>query len=68
MIVDSIVSHDILYFMDYFSSYNQILINPVDQHKTTFTTSLENICWKVIPFGLKNIGATYQCAMVTMFH
>lgn len=38
MIVDSIAGHDMLSFMDGFSSYNQILINLVDQHKITFTT------------------------------
>ena len=68
MIVDRIVGHDMLSFMDGFSSYNQILINPNDHHKTSFTTPWDNFCWKVMPFGLKNIGATYQRAMVTMFH
>lgn len=53
MIVDSIAGHDILSFMDGFSSSNQILINPFDQRKTTFTTPWDNFCWKVMPFGLK---------------
>lgn len=68
MIIDSITSHDILSFMDGFSSYNQILINHVGQHKTTFTTYWGNFCQKVMPFGLKNAGAIYQRAMITMFH
>ena len=68
MIVDSITRHDMLSFMDGFFSYNQILINPNDHHKIAFTTPWGNFCWNVIPLGIKNAGATYQRAMVTMFH
>lgn len=68
MIVDSITGHDMLSFMDGFSGYNQILINPIDQHKITFISPWANFYYKVMPFGLKNIGATYQVAMVTIFH
>ena len=68
MIVDSIASHNMLSFMDGSFGYNQILINLVDQHKTTFTTPWGNFCWKVMPFGLTNAGATYQRAVVSMFH
>ena len=46
--------------MDAFSSYNQILIHPYDQEKTTFITEKGIFCYKVMPFGLKNAGATYQ--------
>jgi len=67
MIMDSIVGHDKLSVMYGFLGYNQILINPVDQHKIIFTIPWGNFCWKVMPFGLKNVGATYQHAMVTMF-
>ena len=44
MIVDSITGHDTLSFMDGFLGYNQILINPSDQHKIAFTTSWRNFC------------------------
>ena len=36
--------------------------------KTSFITPWETIFYKVIPFGLKNAGETYQRAMVTLFH
>ncbi|KAH9291351.1 hypothetical protein KI387_043459, partial [Taxus chinensis] len=54
--------------MDGFSGYNQILITPEDQHKTSFITPWGNFCYRVMPFGLKNAGATYQRAMTYIFH
>ena len=53
--------------MDAFSGYNQIKMKEVDQEKTSFVTSQELFCYKVMPFGLKNAGATYQRLMNKMF-
>ncbi|RDX91799.1 hypothetical protein CR513_26156, partial [Mucuna pruriens] len=39
-----------------------------DREKTTFITFWGTFCYKVMSFGLKNAGATYQRAMVTLFH
>ena len=39
-----------------------------DMEKTTFLTMWGTFYYKVMPFGLKNVGATYQRAMVTLFH
>ena len=53
--------------MDAFSGYNQIKLNEVDQEKTSFVTSQGLFYYKVMPFGLKNTGATYQRLMNRMF-
>jgi len=55
-------------FMDGFSGYNQIKMAPEDMEKTTFITLWGTFCYKVMSFGLKNTGATYQWAMVALFH
>ncbi|PKI48377.1 hypothetical protein CRG98_031230 [Punica granatum] len=39
-----------------------------DKTKTTFVTMWGTFYYYVMPFGLKNVGATYQMAMVTLFH
>ncbi|PKI49205.1 hypothetical protein CRG98_030394 [Punica granatum] len=54
--------------MDGFSRYNQIRMAEKDKLKTTFTTMWGTFCYRVMPFDLKNAGATYQRAMVTLFH
>ena len=53
--------------MDAFSGYNQIKMHESDQEKTSFITSQGLFCYKVMPFGLKNAGATYQQLVNTMF-
>ena len=53
--------------MDAFSGYNQIKLNEADQEKTSFVTSQGLFYYKVMPFGLKNTGATYQRLMNRMF-
>jgi hypothetical protein len=54
--------------MDRFSSYNQIQIHPANQYKTAFTTPWGTFSYRVMPFGLKNVGTTFQQAMTYIFH
>ena len=54
-------------FMDVFSGYNQIRMAEEDQEKTSFITSQGLYCYRVMPFGLKNAGATYQRLVNKMF-
>ena len=60
LIVDATFGHELLSFMDFFSRYNQIRMDPSDQEKTSFVTGQGTYCYQVMPFGLKNAGATYQ--------
>ena len=67
-LVDFTTGHALLAFMDGFSSYNQIVMAPEDREKTAFTTPWGTYCYRVMPFGLKNAGATYQRAATTILH
>ena len=67
LIVDATVGHELLNFMDAFSGYNQISMDPSDQEKTSFVIGRGTYCYRVMPFGLKNAGATYQRLVNRMF-
>ncbi|EOY10242.1 Uncharacterized protein TCM_025612 [Theobroma cacao] len=67
-LVDNTTRHSMFSFMDGFSGYNQIKMALEDREKITFITMWGTFCYKVMPFGLKNAGVTYQRAMVTLFH
>ena len=56
-----------LSFLDDYSGYNQIRMDPLDEEKMTFITADANFCYRVMPFGLKNIGTTYQRLMDRVF-
>nr|XP_025647386.1 uncharacterized protein LOC112742363 [Arachis hypogaea] len=66
-LVDNASSFEKLSFMDAYYGYNQIQNHPSDQNKTTFITEYGNYCYKVMPFGLKNAGTTYQRLMEKVF-
>ena len=54
-------------FLDAFQGYHQIPLALDDQEKTAFVTPIGNYHYKVMPFGLKNAGSTYQRMMTRMF-
>nr|GFA82683.1 reverse transcriptase domain-containing protein [Tanacetum cinerariifolium] len=55
-------------FLDGFSGYFQILIDPKDQEKTTFTCPYGTFAYKRMPFGLFNAPGTFQRCMMVIFH
>ncbi|XP_022848738.1 uncharacterized protein LOC111371051 [Olea europaea var. sylvestris] len=66
-LVDCTAGHELLSFMDVYSDYNQIPMNPADEEHTSFIMDTCLYCYKVMPFGLKNIEATYQRLVNKMF-
>ena len=66
-LVDTTIGHHRMSFLDAFQGYHQIPLALDDQEKTAFVTPVGNYHYKVMPFGLKNAGSTYQRMMTRMF-
>ena len=66
-LVDAIVSHELLSFMDAYSGYNQIPTYDLDQEHKIFITDRGMYYYKVMPFGLMNARTTYQRLVNMMF-
>ncbi|XP_073294454.1 uncharacterized protein [Primulina huaijiensis] len=66
-LVDSTSGCELLSFLDAYQGYHQIPLTLEDQDKASFITSGGTFCYVVMPFGLKNAGATYQCLMNHVF-
>ena len=66
-LMDATAGHPRMTFLDTFQGYHQIPLVLDDQEKTTFMTLIGNYHYKVISFGLKNAGSTYQRMMTRMF-
>ncbi|CAL8174804.1 unnamed protein product [Prunus armeniaca] len=66
-LVDATAGHALLSFMDAYSGYNQIFMHLEDQAHTSIITDRGLYCYKVMPFGLKNVGTTYQCLVNSIF-
>ena len=66
-LVDTTVGHPRMSFLDAFQGYHQIPLATDDQEKIAFVTPVGNYHYKVMSFGLKNAGSTYQRMMTKMF-
>lgn len=60
-------SKEVYSFLDGFSRYNQVSIDPKDQYKTTFAMEWGNFAYRVMPFGLTNTPTTFQRLMCHAF-
>jgi len=67
-IVDECARCEVFSFMDGFLGYNQIQIKHEDQHKTSFICPWSTFAYRNMPFGLKNVGATFPWAMYFSLH
>ncbi|XP_070057676.1 uncharacterized protein [Nicotiana tomentosiformis] len=63
LMIDATTGYEAMSFMDGSSGYNQICMEPKDEELIVFRTLKGIYYYKVMPFGLKNAGTTYQRAM-----
>ena len=66
-LVDAIVGHPRMSFLEAFQGYHQKSLALDNQEKTAFVTPIGNYHYKVMPFGLRNARSTYQRMMTRMF-
>ena len=66
-LMDATIGHPRMSFLDAFQGYHQMPLTLSDQEKTAFVTPIGNYHYKMMPFGLKNVGSTYQRMMTRMF-
>ncbi|KAL2250220.1 UNVERIFIED_CONTAM: Retrovirus-related Pol polyprotein from transposon [Sesamum indicum] len=67
VMVDSTAGFEMFSMMDAYQGYHQIYMAEEDRDKTSFITEKEIYCYNMMPFGLKNAGATYQRLVNKMF-
>jgi hypothetical protein len=65
--VDCLAGHECYCFLDGYSRYSQVLVDPKDQEKTTFTCPFGMFAYCHMPFGLCNAPATFQRCMINIF-
>jgi hypothetical protein len=68
LILQQVVGSQMMSLLDGFSGYNQIRIKRKDKYKTTFTTHWGTFAYKIMPFGLINVGVFFQRDMQISFN
>nr|GEZ69457.1 reverse transcriptase domain-containing protein [Tanacetum cinerariifolium] len=66
--LERLAGNEFYCFLDGFSGYFQIPIDPRDQEKTTFTCPYGTFAYRRMPFGLSNAPGTFQRCMLAIFH
>nr|GEU34609.1 reverse transcriptase domain-containing protein [Tanacetum cinerariifolium] len=66
--LERLAGNEFYYFLDGFSGYFRIPIDPQDQEKTTFTCPYGTFAYRHMPFGLCNAPGTFQRSMMAIFH
>ncbi|GJR54596.1 reverse transcriptase domain-containing protein [Tanacetum coccineum] len=66
--LERLAGNEFYCFLDGFSGYFQIPIDPKDQEKTTFTCPYGTFAYRRMPFGLCNAPGTFQRCMMAIFH
>jgi hypothetical protein len=64
--VERLAGHEYYYFLDGYSGYNQVPVDPQDQEKTTFTCTFGTFAYRRMPFGLCNAPSTFQRCMISI--
>jgi hypothetical protein len=57
--VERLDRHEYYFFLDSYSGYNQVLVDPEDQEKTTFICPFGTFTYRRMPFGLCNVPVTF---------
>ena len=66
--LDKLAGHQFYCFLDGYSGYNQIIVDPEDQEKTAFTCPYGVFAYRRMSFGLCNAPATFQRCMFSIFN